>query len=200
MKFFSLLLCLIANSAFAYSVSKEIFETKDLKFIGHQGEGRFSSYLTMQVHYSPIINLFEHLKVKTGLSLITRGEAHITVITPIEFYDILAKNVSMNEINTIAQEEKIQASAFDIICLGQGSVKLDEKLESTFFIVVNSPALLKIRKKIKKLYVQKGGDPSSFKVEHFYPHITLGFSKRDLHESDGIIKDKKSCMSNIKTL
>lgn len=62
---------------------------------------------------------------------------------------------------------------------------------------VNSPDLVAIRKEIQELYVSRGGDGRLFEANHYYPHITVGFSKQDLHEADGVIKDKNSCIAPV---
>ena len=62
--------------------------------------------------------------------------------------------------------------------------------EFTYFVVVQSEDLISIRKKIQDSFVGKGGDKNDFNPLNYFPHITLGFTKRDLHESDGVIKGK----------
>lgn len=64
----------------------------------------------------------------------------------------------------------------------------------TYFLVVGSPALLAIRKKISKLFVEKGGQAKDFVADNFFPHVTIGFTQRDLFESDGVVKDATSCI------
>jgi len=130
------------------------------------------------------------------LSLKNRGEAHITVITPIEYYDVLKSKISMEEINTIALQASIQDSEFKIEYIGEGKKDKD----STFYLVVSSPQLVAIRKLIQEQFESRGGEKNTFKAEHFYPHITLGFTTRDLHESDGVIKDSRSCIEKVSIL
>ncbi|MBH47747.1 MAG: hypothetical protein CME71_06215 [Halobacteriovorax sp.] len=196
MKLFVVAFWLYSGLSFAFSIDKNVYEASSLKPLTHSGSGRFDSYLSMDIPYEPVSKLFKFLEVKTGLSLTSRGEAHITVITPIEYFDVLKDKISIEEINLIAKE--IQTSKFKILCLGQGAKELDGKLEQTFYLVVSSSDLLKIRKDIQTKFISNGGRAENFDPFKFYPHITLGFTKRDLHESDGIIKDTSSCMSNIK--
>lgn len=40
-------------------------------------------------------------------------------------------------------------------------------------------------------------EKGKFRAERFFPNITVGFNKRDLHESDGVIKDKTTCFKPI---
>tara|TARA_R110000868_G_scaffold163335_1_gene395506 strand:+ start:31928 stop:32530 length:603 start_codon:yes stop_codon:yes gene_type:complete len=197
MKFFVIALWLFSGASFAFTIDKSVYDTQSLKLLDHRGSGRFDSYLSMDIPFKPVSSLFDFLKAKTGLSLISRGEAHITVITPIEYFDILKPHLSIEEIQSIAKDSKIQSSKFQIKCLGQGSKKIDQNLEQTFYLVVSSNDLLKLRTKIHKKFIESGGEADAFDPLKFYPHITLGFSKRDLHESDGIIKDSSSCMSNL---
>lgn len=93
----------------------------------------------------------------------------------------------------MAINRNIQGSNFDVTCLGSGKKDKDH----TYFIVVESQDLVEIRKDVQKLFVHRGGDPLAFNPTKFYPHITLGFTTRDLHESDGVIKDKRSCLYGI---
>ena len=179
---------LYANGQSVVCLDTQVYDGGSQAFIEHLGTGFFQSYLTMNLPYEPVRGLWEQMEKKLGKRLINRGEAHITVITPPEFTSGLDKKVSIQEIHNIAKKMKIQKSNFDVLCIGSGKKKIDGKLEETFFVVVQSNDLMKIRKAVQKLFVKRGGDPSQFRPEKFYPHITIGFTKRDLHESDGVIK------------
>ena len=178
-------------------LSKEIFNNSDITFRPHVGAGAFDSYLTMEINYGPIPALFKQLVSAEKLSLKTRGEAHITVITPPEFSKILKRKITMDEINELAQSLEIQKSLIEINCLGKGQTTIQGHKEATYYLVAKSDQLVKIRQAIEDLYIQKGGDPKLFEATHFYPHMTLGFTSRDLHEEDGVIKDIKSCIFPI---
>lgn len=191
--FFALLLTLTTVQAFAFSLSKRVYENSNLPFIKHEGAGAFDSYLSMEVRYEPIKELFKHVAHSELKPLRNRGEAHITVVTPVEFFQVLKEKVSIQEINDLAIKSNIQKSDFSVVCLGKGTFQKDE----AFFLVVKSQDLIEIRNKIQKLFVSRGGKAEAFKATHFFPHITLGFTSRDLHESDGVIKDEKSCYANI---
>lgn len=204
MKTFLFALLLISAKTFAgpaeFKLSKSVFENSSLPFISHQGSGPFDTYLTMEIQFEPMAELFRQLLVLKRMPLTSRGESHITVITPIEFNDVLKTKLSMIEIDQIAKKSGIQSSVFDIVCLGKGSLEIEKKLEQTFYVVVRSSALVKIREEVQKLFIKKGGDSSLFKPAQFYPHITLGFTKRDLHESDGVTKDERSCFGDLSLL
>lgn len=183
-----------------FSISTDVYNNENINFISHHGSGRFGTYLTMEVNYHPVKKLFDEFVKKNHLKLITRGEAHITVITPIEFYDVLKSKLSMSEIDQLAKSYEIQKSKFKIKCIGSGSRLIDSVREKTFYLVVSSPELLELRNQIAKRFISKGGDASLFDPNHYFPHITLGFTKRDLHESDGVIKNLKSCTFPIEVL
>jgi hypothetical protein len=188
-----------ANS---FSLNNDIFQNSNQDFISHQGSGPWSNYLAMTINYGPVRNLFTKLDRVTKRPLKKRGEAHITVITPIEYFHILKKKkITMDQIEQIALENNIQEANFEVLCLGQGSARIkvneEESEEENYFIVVKSPKLLDIRKKIQVLYISKGGEPEDFRPSHYYPHITLGFTERDLHESDKVIKGTNSCWADL---
>ena len=123
------------------------------------------------------------------------GEAHLTVFTPVEAQAIVARTegepgkVTMSEIEELTK--KVQLKDMDLTTqgIGSGSKMIDGKLEETFFLLVESDKLKELRGSIKDLFVSKGGDPQLFSPETFYPHITIGYTKRELHVSDGVIKD-----------
>jgi hypothetical protein len=189
------LFCQAAQESFV--LSNKIHSNDAKPFIQHKGAGRFGSYLTMTINYPPVRALFKQL-AEGETKLKTRGEAHITVVTPLTFYDVLSKKISIEQINKIALKQKIQSADFEVVCLGRGQATIKDKLESAYFVVVKSKALLSIRRDIQASYVKQGGQAGDFAPEHFYPHITLGFTARDLHISDGVIKDRRACIASLK--
>ncbi len=189
------LLCLAAQPS--YYLPNQVHNNQAQPFVPHHKPGQFGSYLTMTVNYTPVKTLFEQLP---GL-LKNRGEAHVTVITPVEFYQVLRSKVTIAQINQIALQQQIQASTFTAVCLGRGQKKSKDKgktkVESTYFVVINSDDLLNIRRKVHALFVKQGGQAEAFEPNHFYPHITVGFSSKDLHKSDGVIKDRAACIGQL---
>lgn len=179
-----------------YYLPNKVHNNQAQPFVPHHKEGLFGSYLTMAVNYTPVKTLFEQLPG----ALKTRGEAHVTVITPVEFYQVLSSKVTIAQIDQIAMQQHIQASAFKTVCLGRGQKKSKgkAKVESTYFVVINSEGLLNIRHKVHALFVEQGGQADAFDPNHFYPHITVGFSSKDLHESDGVIKDDTACIASLR--
>lgn len=180
-----------------YTMSRSTLDGSQLDFISHQKPGRYGTYLTMEIPYNPVKDLFKQLSNRLSRPLITRGEAHITVITPLEYFDELKDYISMNEIDKIAKEMDIQKSQFKVKCLGSGSAMINGKIESTYYIVVESQDLLNIRKRILKTIQDEGGSPALFNPLKFFPHITVGFTKDDLHESNGVYKDTRTCIEKI---
>lgn len=179
------------------SLSSRVYENKDLSFAPHEGTGPFDTYLSMEIQFGPIADLFKQLVIDQRTVLTNRAEAHITVITPVEFQEILKSKISIKEINELAKKNDIQSSSFTVVCLGEANLEINGKIESTFYVVVRSPELLQIRENIQKAWIKKGGDKDLFKPEYFFPHITLGYTLRDLHMSDGVIKDESSCIMDI---
>lgn len=184
---------ILTVQASTLSLDSSVFKNADLDRLSHQGTGQFSTYLSMDIQYSPVKKLWKDTEKLTGLKLKNRGEAHITTITPPEYFHQLKGVVTIDEIEEIARKNSIQSSKFEVVCLGRG--KKDDM--STFYVVVKSKDLLDIRREVENLYLKKAGQPGKFKADRFYPHITVGFNKRDLHESDGIIKDEKTCFKPI---
>lgn len=200
MKLILLLVVFISTraSALDLKISASIFNGKAVNFLKHEGPGEFDSYLSMNIPFSPVSNLFRQVETILQKKLISRGEAHITVVTPVEYWNVLRpRGITMREINYIAETFDIQKSRFGILCLGQGTAIIENKMESTFFIVVQSVDLINLRRAIQSLYIKKGGLPNQFDPNKYYPHITVGFSKIDLHESNGVIKDSRSCVRKI---
>lgn len=151
--------------------------------------------LAMNIQYAPVLNLRNQVDKALGIRLNylrnwkPDGEAHITVITPPEFKNVLSKRLSMKEIAAIANEEKLQESDLNIKGLGCGQKTLQGDIDQTFFIIVESANLIKVRTRIYQEYLKAGGTQNAWDPNAYYPHITVGFTKRDLHEGDGIIKD-----------
>lgn len=196
---------LLLLSSFSYvSLALEQIEfsastpkNKIVDFIPHTEDKKFGSYLAMNLEAEPFVNLKSYIEKKLKLPLKSRGEAHITVITPPEFDNVLKKHLSIQKISDLAKQMEIQKSDLKYICVGQGLLTKETKAQKTFYVVIESQKLLKIREAIHQEYVKNGGNSADFQWNHFYPHITVGFTDRDLHEEDGVIKDQKSCLFDL---
>ncbi|MFL5783561.1 MAG: hypothetical protein ACJ76H_03055 [Bacteriovoracaceae bacterium] len=182
---FTFLALFFLTSCATYKFNRSALKNDSIAFIPH------ADYVTYEVEYAPVKKVFDKLVKDVG-ELKTRGEAHITVITPPEFNDTLKKKITIDELNALALREKIQSSRYEPVCVGRGFAG---ELK-TYYIVVSSPDLLNIRKKVQELYVKKGGAARDFSPEKYYPHITLGFTDRDLHESDGVAKSERTCLQD----
>lgn len=161
--------------------------------------------LAMNVSYLGVPQVREVIAQALGLKLVffnawnPAGEAHVTVITPPEAEILLAgkgRYMSLKRINEIALENKIQRSDLNIRGLGSAQIKINNKPESTFFIIAESENLLKIRRLIFQEFIKNGGDDKVWDPQTFYPHITIGYTARDLHLSDGVIKDVQHSLDN----
>jgi len=176
----------------SYRYTSADADARQEKFLAHTGTG-MGSYLAMNVPFAPVDFIRQQAAADLEIKLQSRGEAHVTVLTPVEFSQVLAKYVSIEELNRLAAEQRIQAAFLEPVCLAQaqrGNLR-------TLFILIRSEDLLRIRRAIHALYVAKGGAPQVFDPERFYPHITVGFVGRDLHEQDGVIKDARLCEAEL---
>ena len=187
----------LPKSDASYTLDASILDGGSAPFIKHEDDKPFGSYLAMNLPYAPVKSLFDEIERTGGQSLITRGEAHITVVTPVEFDKVLKKHLSISEISKIALDAEIQSATFDIVCLGKSELVVGNERLTTYFVVVTALQLLEIRTAVQQAYIKAGGAADEFSPEGFYPHITVGFSKRDLHFEDGILKDKSACTADL---
>ncbi len=191
-------LALAREKDFAFPLSADLLKGSETVFIAHNDPAPFGSYLTMNLPQPPSKELFDVLVSEFQIVLKNRGEAHITVITPPEYENVLKPYLSMEEINRIALEAEIQKAEVSPLCLGRGRARDGHLLMETYYVVVKANRLLEIRRRIAAKYVQHGGDPSRFDPNYFYPHITIGFTSRDLQDSDGVFKGVNSCIASFK--
>jgi len=104
-----------------------------------------------------------------------------------------------SQIEKIANHYKIQSAEFTPLCLGRSRVTIKEGKDEVYFVVVKSPRLVQVRKAIEKLYLHKGGEPSLFQAEAFWPHVTVGFTIRDVFLiPDGVYKGLNTCILPVK--
>ena len=70
--------------------------------------------------------------------------------------------------------------------LGYGTKQFDDRqgIDQTHFIIVTSSNLLKIRHEVYNKYLENGGDAGCWSPENFYPHITVGYTHKDMHYPD----------------
>lgn len=184
-----------------FQLNHEIFDTTSVPFEIHVDQDNPKSYgnwLGLNVPYEPAKDIWKQIEAQTHTTLQNRQEAHITVITPPEFVEILQPaGITMAEINEIAKQMRIQESKYDIYCLGRKRKLKAGEMYVVYSIIVKSQDLIDIRRAIFELYTRKGGEPSQFNPDSFSPHITVAYTKSDLFEGDGIFKSTNSCWGII---
>ncbi|KAI9027657.1 hypothetical protein CLU79DRAFT_740159 [Phycomyces nitens] len=158
-------------------ISKKIHDTKSIEFVEHSSS---PPWLGLELDYKYIKPIVDAIN-STETPLLTRGESHITIVTPPEYNTLAAAGVTIEEINALARESHIQRSKFDIVCLGKVELVQDGKDYIVYQIIVESPALVKLREKIFTLYYSKGGNTALFdpRVSHstcrLYTHVLIPF-------------------------
>lgn len=178
------------------------------EFLFFKGDGPFSTYATLNTDFTSAEYIFNQVKELNYENLQNRGEAHITVLSPVEYFCIFgpqniynAPAVSMDQIQNVVEKflkgkfknNTTSRIAFALEGIGSGQKVIFDpkinklKLAETFFLITPSDDLVTIRKEIRKLL--KGVAYEAFVPENFYPHITIGFTDTDLHESDGVRKN-----------
>lgn len=169
-------------------------------FVSHINDPSYGPdyWLGMNIDNSAVVKIRKKFESEhPELVLKNRADSHITLITPPEYQNILKPYLSPQTIDAIAISAHVQRSHFKVICIGKGDAYENNKQLQTYFLVVESPDLIKLRKKIFDAYVKNGGDPSRFDAQNFMPHITVAFTDRDLFESDGVFKQKNSCIEKL---
>jgi len=183
-----------------FDLSNNVYRTDLVKFQSFSGANPFQSWLQQTLDYKYVKPLFEKVQAAIKKPLKNRGEAHITVITPPEF-DLVLKpvGITMDDINKIASRLWIQKAEFTAKCIGRARINLNYQTDKdeAYFVVVESQDLLKIREEIEKLYVSKGGEASLFDARAFWPHVTLGFTARDMFSNDGVWKGLNACWAGL---
>ena len=157
------------------------------------------THLALPLPYAPFDHLRQNLEQALQIPLKTRGEAHVTIITPIEFKAIQT-HITMQELVAIVQKTEPQRLPLQLLCIGEGTIFQQEQILSTYFAVTEPAALIRMRVAIRQHYLNKGGDKNCFDPEHYYPHVTLGFTERDLHLADGVVKDRSAYLCALQSL
>jgi 2'-5' RNA ligase len=185
----------LAAEPVTLTVSEKILQNEELPFVSHRGKGPFDNVLAMNIQYEPVKLLRDPIEKTIGRKLDylkswdPQGEAHVTTVTPVEYAEVLRSKLTMAEIDAIATKNKIQSSDLKILGIGSGAKTKGNKKEETFFILVESLNLRKIRQEIYDEFVRKGGSPSAWDPAWFFPHVTIGYTQSDLHEGDGVMKN-----------
>jgi len=182
----------LSSNSNATSEASPRYELRDQDINQNLFDASGPNYLAVGINFGPIENLRLQIDRQEATSLQHRGEANITTVTPPEF-KALSAHLSDTEIRSLMNDQlKIDFTTF---CLGRGDKHDGEKKLSTFFVVTRSNDLFQLRIKLAAGFQAAGGSAKAFDANAFYPHITVGFTERDLHLQDGIVKDERSCVA-----
>ncbi|KAI8388068.1 uncharacterized protein BYT42DRAFT_220646 [Radiomyces spectabilis] len=139
-------------------VSRRMLDTSRVPFEEHNGN---SPWLGQNVDFQYIAPLLKELN-STAESLLSRGEAHITVVTPPEFKTLNTANITIQELNDLAKKHRIQSGRFRAVCLGKEQVEAKGKNYVVYQVIVDAPHLVRLREEIFRLYYEKGGNTALF--------------------------------------
>jgi 2'-5' RNA ligase len=188
----ALLLSLLFSTSYAkFELSKSVY--KDVPFSSQFSE---DGALIRNVNYEAVNALIPQIETKYGVKLEDRGESHITVLTPPEAQGWFTKDkkgvnflISTEELQ-FKYSRTLQDTDFEIKCVGQLS---NDEGKHVFYLVVTSKDIEKVREEIQEELEQRAkftGKATQFDKNKYYPHITIGYVKGDIH---GPAKDKDTC-------
>lgn len=120
-----------------------------------------SSWLGMNFDFKYVKPVFD-LVNSTEVPLLNRGESHVTVISPPEFSVLASAGITIEQVNKIALDAKIQSSKVSLVCLGKEDVTVAGVKKIVYQIIVQVPNLVKIREQVFKLYAKQGGNTALF--------------------------------------
>ncbi len=148
--------------------------------------------------FAPIEQLRLELEKQLGKKLQHRGEAHVTVITPPE-WRVIGQVLKMSTLDRMVAETSANKAKISVKCLKKVSAQLAGRTEESWFIAVDAPELRDLRHRIWRRFLANGGSPDDFQWKRWAPHITLGFTARDLHDEDRVNKEKMACAFELKS-
>ncbi|KAJ2475750.1 hypothetical protein IWW56_005275 [Coemansia sp. RSA 2131] len=97
--------------------------------------------------------------------------------------------------NNINYDPNVPSFSLKATALNSGNVSFVSHAQDKPFDKFDD--LLAIRQDIFNLYRKKGGEGALFQPESFWPHVTIGFDRRDLFIEDGIYKGSNYCYAHI---
>lgn len=151
------------------------------------------TWLGLPLKLAPYAELREQILTDSTFwqlsSMKNRGEAHITLLTPPEYQSLKDEVGETRLLSVLAQIPWTEAK-WSAVCVGEARLSMEHR---SFFVVVESPELFGLRQELW----EKLGRPAGFQPKFYEPHITLGFTERDLHRADGIRKDSSSCKAPV---
>lgn len=189
----ALVLGLLLGASFARAADVPLVIAKSVEavasrpaFVSHD------DWFAVALDFTPVEKLRSELEKRIGKTLLHRGEAHLTLVTPPE-WSILSQVLRMKDVEALAEKKKVHQQPFRVRCVKKVSATLAGAVEESWFVAVSAPELLEFRKDIWRLYMAKGGPSEDFKWRRWVPHITLGFTKRDLYDEDLVNKERADC-------
>ncbi|KAJ9530140.1 hypothetical protein QJQ45_023423 [Haematococcus lacustris] len=159
------------------------------------------SWLGFQLSWALYEPIFAQLNSTAGVApLVNRGDVYITTISTAE-YAVLSSlsSITIQDINAIAMASDIQASSFVPHCVARfrKSLVTPAVVDEAYNVPASSADLVAIRQRVSDLYQMLGGEPGMFNPTSFLPHITLGFSRRNMGDADGVFKGENACWAPI---
>lgn len=202
-----LLLLSFSLSATHFNLCSHVYDTAARELVPHvasyspeTGIGKWKNYLIQDLPFQPIrhlrIQVEQHFGVDLSAASARGDEAHITIVTPPEYWG-LHPYISMTEILE-RFGERVQKLKFRVLSLGEGRLVIDGVEERAYFIIVEANEMLELRREISEIVINRGGSIQDFDPDQFFPHITVGFTRRDIHIQDGLHKDESSEIAEIR--
>lgn len=149
------------------------------------------NYTSYDLAYPYYKNVYDKLVRRVG-PLKNRGEAHITLISPPEFKNLTVKNgIKPERIHQLTNEFVATQPQFTNNCLGH----FEKDGQHVYYVVVDSQALFDFRKQIA---AEANLPIEQFDPNLFFPHVTIGFTKEDMHYEQGARKNAASCPEELK--
>ena len=194
MKYIYLFFLFAANAFGEIQIPKDVY-----KKVPFSSEFIEDGALIRNINYEAVEAIVPQLNSLYGVKLETRGEAHITVITPPEAQGWFTDHKGINYfISSIELHHKyfktLQDTKFEIVCVGMR----ENETNKVFYLVVDSPELFAVRAEIAQELERRAsftGKKTFFDPNKYYPHITIGFEGGDVH---GVSKGAETCVQDIK--
>lgn len=145
------------------------------------------------LHAPPLDELRRAIEKRTQLTLQAPEGSSLAILDAFETKAVLASGFSRDELHRMALEFDIQGYDFEPVCVGRGSIGTGEEGRSVYFMVVRSPAVQEFRGRLRETLINRDPGGAALLREPYEPHVTLGYTHRDLTHEDGVKKDETSC-------
>ncbi len=171
------------QTQFVVQLPKKILRTEDMPFVprpnGLAHNVSDEGFNELRESIARSLGDGASLLFFTGWEL--QGEAHVTVITPPEFKLLSQKGLDEAALEAIARDQGIQDASLQILGIGSGHKYFESERGETFYLIVESKKLREIREAVAREFRRLGGNRSAFDPKHFYPHVTIGYTHKDIH-------------------